>query len=65
MLGAGLDIEGWSYIKGDVAQKINEMTDRSLILRQGDQIWGKFSIVYFGHFLMTVCSGPDFWALFP
>ena len=33
LLGAGLDIEGWSYLKGDVAQKISELTDRSLILR--------------------------------
>jgi hypothetical protein len=33
LLGAGLDIEGWSYLKGEVAQKISELTDRSLILR--------------------------------
>jgi hypothetical protein len=33
LLGAGLDIEGWSYLKGDVAQKISELTDRSLVLR--------------------------------
>jgi hypothetical protein len=33
LLGAGLDIEGWSYLKGDVAPKISELTDRSLVLR--------------------------------
>ena len=33
LLGGGLDIDGWSYLKNDVQGKINEMTDRSLILR--------------------------------
>ena len=28
LLGAGLDIEGWSFIKNEVQGKINEMTDR-------------------------------------
>ena len=32
-LGGGLDIDGWSFLKNDVQTKINEMTDRSLILR--------------------------------
>jgi hypothetical protein len=33
ILGAGLDIEGWSYLKNEVQGKINEMTDRNLVLR--------------------------------
>ena len=33
LLGGGLDIDGWSFLKNDVQSKINEMTDRSLILR--------------------------------
>ena len=33
LLGGGLDIDGWSYLKNEVQGKINEMTDRSLILR--------------------------------
>ena len=33
ILGGGLDIEGWSYIKKDVAAKIADMTDRTTILR--------------------------------
>ena len=33
ILGGGLDIEGWSYIKKDVATKINDMTDRTTVLR--------------------------------
>jgi len=33
LLGGGLDIEGWSYLKNEVAQKISELTDRSLVLR--------------------------------
>ena len=33
ILGAGLDIEGWSYIKKDVATKIADMTDRTTVLR--------------------------------
>ena len=28
LLGGGLDIEGWSFIKNEVQGKINEMTDR-------------------------------------
>ena len=33
LLGGGLDIEGWNYIKKDVAAKIADMTDRTTILR--------------------------------
>ena len=33
MLGAGLDIDGWSYLKHEVASKVADMTDRSTILR--------------------------------
>ena len=33
LLGGGLDIDGWSFLKNEVQSKINEMTDRSLILR--------------------------------
>ena len=33
ILGGGLDIEGWSYIKKDVAAKIADMTDRTTVLR--------------------------------
>ena len=33
LLGGGLDIDGWSYLKNEVQGKVNEMTDRSLILR--------------------------------
>ena len=33
ILGGGLDIEGWSYVKKDVATKIADMTDRTTILR--------------------------------
>ena len=33
LLGGGLDIDGWSFLKNEVQGKINEMTDRSLILR--------------------------------
>ena len=33
LLGGGLDIEGWSYIKKDVAAKIADMTDRTTVLR--------------------------------
>ena len=33
ILGAGLDIEGWSYVKKDVAAKIADMTDRTTVLR--------------------------------
>ena len=33
LLGGGLDIEGWSYIKKDVATKIADMTDRTTVLR--------------------------------
>ena len=33
LLGGGLDIDGWSYLKNEVQSKINEMTDRSLVLR--------------------------------
>ena len=33
LLGGGLDIDGWSYLKTEVAGKIAEMTDRSLLLR--------------------------------
>ena len=33
LLGGGLDIDGWSYLKQEVQGKINELTDRSLILR--------------------------------
>jgi hypothetical protein len=33
LLGGGLDIDGWSYLKNEVAGKIAEMTDRSLLLR--------------------------------
>ena len=28
LLGGGLDIEGWSFIKNEVQGKISEMTDR-------------------------------------
>ena len=33
LLGGGLDIEGWSYIKKEVAAKIADMTDRTTVLR--------------------------------
>ena len=33
LLGGGLDIEGWSYIKKEVATKIADMTDRTTVLR--------------------------------
>ena len=33
LLGGGLDIDGWSYLKHEVAAKIADMTDRSTILR--------------------------------
>ena len=33
LLGGGLDIDGWSFLKNEVQSKVNEMTDRSLILR--------------------------------
>ena len=33
LLGNGLDIDGWNYLKLEVQGKINEMTDRSFLLR--------------------------------
>ena len=33
LLGGGLDIEGWNYLKNERQNKINDITDRSLILR--------------------------------
>ncbi len=32
-MGNGMDIDGWSYLKAEVQGKINEMTDRSFLLR--------------------------------
>ena len=33
LLGGGLDIEGWNYLRNERQGKINDITDRSLILR--------------------------------
>ena len=33
LLGGGLDIEGWNYLRNERQAKINEITDRGLILR--------------------------------
>ena len=41
LLGGGLDIEGWSFIKNEVQGKINEMTDR-----QGFILANQFSKVF-------------------
>ena len=46
LLGGGLDIDGWSYLKNEVASKIAEMTDRSLLLRSTFPLVLKYSSLY-------------------
>lgn len=47
LLGGGLDIEGWSYLKNEVAQKISELTDRSLVLRSTFPMVIKSKVTHF------------------
>ena len=52
LLGAGLDIEGWSFIKNEVQGKINEMTDRQEFIqfykkkKEKCYLLSKFTLVF-------------------
>ncbi len=34
LLGAGLDIDGWNYLKQEPGRSVNELTDKTYLHRQ-------------------------------
>ena len=54
LLGGGLDIEGWSFIKNEVQGKINEMTDRQGFILANQFFKKKREMIYYFQKLVGV-----------